>query len=92
MTPHRKRHFLIFTQPNCAYCGPVVKLVQRAADGLSLACEVVDATKDPARAAKFEVRSAPTVFLLNGATVLRSRSGRLTARELEAWLTDTNGG
>jgi hypothetical protein len=69
-----------------------VKLVERAADGLNIPIEIVDACEDPARAAKFEVRSTPAIFLMRGAHVVRFKSGRITARELERWLGETNGG
>jgi thioredoxin 2 len=96
MSPHRakklKRRFVVFIQSKCAYCGPVLKLVEGAALRLQLDCEVIDATEHPKKAAKFEVRSAPTVLLMRGDEVLRSRSGRLSAKELEAWLVETNGG
>ncbi len=85
----QKRHFLIFTRHGCRSCPAVIQLVQTAAINLGLGCEVVDCCCDPKRAARYEIRSAPTVLLMNGERVVRSRSGRLTARELEAWLVET---
>jgi hypothetical protein len=86
------RRFIVFTAPGCAACGPVKKLVERAADGLGIPVEIVDCTIDTKKAAKYHVLSTPTVLLLMGDRVARSRSGRMTAAELEKWLAETNGG
>lgn len=93
MSPHRKvRKFMVFVQPKCPQCAPMLALIEKAALPLGIHVEIVDCTADQRTAAKYKILSAPTALLLKGGEVVRSRSGKMSARELEAWLVETNGG
>ena len=63
--------WVVFTTPYCASCGPVADRLQ--ASDPSARVVTVDATREPALADAFSVRSAPTAVLADG-------QGRVTAR------------
>ncbi len=66
-----ERTWVLFTTPWCASCVPVEEQL-RAADP-SARVVTVDATRDPALAGAFSVRSAPTALLAD-------RDGQVRAR------------
>jgi len=63
-----ERTWVVFTTPLCASCGPVTERLQPGGRVVT-----VDATKEPALAEAFRIRSAPTVLLADA-------SGRVQAR------------
>ncbi|MDP8937054.1 MAG: thioredoxin family protein [Actinomycetota bacterium] len=65
------RTWVVFTTPYCAACGPVTERL-RASDP-SARVVTVDATREPALAGAYSVRSAPTVLLAD-------HRGRVTTR------------
>ena len=66
-----ERTWVVFTSPYCATCGPVEARL-RASDPEARVVKV-DATVEPALAASFSVRRAPTAVLADG-------RGRVTTR------------
>ena len=66
-----ERTWVVFTTPYCAGCGPVETSL-RASDPTARVVKV-DATTDPALAAAFSIRSAPTALLADS-------RGRVTVR------------
>jgi thioredoxin-like negative regulator of GroEL len=58
---------ILFTQPNCGPCGVLKPRAEAAAKLLGLPLEVVDCTRNPALATRLQIRSTPTLLLLNGA-------------------------
>jgi len=73
------RTWVVFTTPFCASCGPVEARL-RAADPKARVVKV-DATREPALAEAFSVRSAPTALLADG-------RGRVMARLVGAEAVD----
>lgn len=65
------RTWVVFTTPYCATCGPVEAQL-RAHDPAANVVKV-DATREPALAGAFHVRSAPTVILADEAGEVRER-------------------
>jgi len=55
------RTWLVFTTPYCAACGPVEESLRTSNPGVRVVR--VDATREPALARAFRVRSAPTAVL-----------------------------
>ena len=62
---------MVFTSPYCATCGPVEARLRASDPGARVV--KVDATREPALADAFSIRSAPTVLLADA-------EGRVTAR------------
>ena len=58
------RTWVLFTTPYCASCGPVEASLRASDPGARVV--KVDATRDPALAGAFSVRSAPTALLADG--------------------------
>lgn len=56
-----ERTWVVFTSPFCAACGPVTERLRAADPGAAVV--TVDATAEPALAASFRIRLAPTVLL-----------------------------
>lgn len=56
-----ERTWVVFTTPYCATCGPVTDRLR--ADDPAARVVTVDATREPALADAFRIRSAPTVLL-----------------------------
>lgn len=83
-----ERTWVVFTTPYCASCGPVKERLSASDPGARVV--TVDATRHPALANAFDVRSAPTA-------VLADRAGRAQARLVGAaavngWLDEHGGG
>ena len=66
-----ERTWIVFTTPLCASCEPVKE--QLAASDPRARVVSVDATREPALADAFYVRSAPTVLLADGAGEVKER-------------------
>ena len=66
-----ERTWLVFTSPFCASCGPAADRLRASDPGARVV--TVDATLEPALAASFSVRRAPTAVLADG-------RGRVTTR------------
>ena len=73
------RTWVVFTSPYCAACGPVADRLQASEPGARVV--KVDATREPALADAFSIRSAPTVLLAD-------RDGRVQARLVGAEAVD----
>jgi hypothetical protein len=58
------RTWLVFTTPYCASCGPVEERLRQSEPESRVV--KIDATRQPALADAFHVRSAPTVLLADG--------------------------
>lgn len=56
-----ERTWVVFTTPYCGSCGPLAERLQ--ADDPGARVVTVDATREPALADDFRIRSAPTVLL-----------------------------
>ena len=69
------RTWVVFTTPTCASCAPLTDHL-RATDP-EAAIVTIDATREPALADAYRVRSAPTVFLAD-------RRGRVNRRQVGA--------
>lgn len=65
------RTWVVFTTPYCATCEPIKRQLATADPGARVVS--VDATREPALANAFHVRSAPTVFLADGAGEVQAR-------------------
>jgi len=65
------RTWVLFTTPWCASCGPVEEQL-RASDPQARVVKV-DATRQPALAGTFLVRTAPTVLLADGEGQVQAR-------------------
>jgi len=66
-----ERTWVVFTSPYCATCGPATDRLRASDPGARVV--TVDATLEPALAASFSVRRAPTAVLADG-------RGRVTTR------------
>ena len=66
-----ERTWVVFTTPFCATCGPVRESLAAADPTANVV--TVDATREPALADAFVVRSAPTVVLANAAGDVEAR-------------------
>lgn len=73
------RTWVLFTTPYCAACGPVEARLRASDPGARVV--KVDATRDPALAGAFSIRSAPTALLADAA-------GQVTARLVGAEAVD----
>ena len=65
------RTWVVFTTPYCASCEPVRRKLAEADPTARVV--TVDATREPALAGAFRVRSAPTVLLADGAGEISTR-------------------
>lgn len=72
-----ERTWVVFTTPWCASCGPITADI--AAADPTAHVVTVDATKEPALAGSFRVKSAPTVLLADGAGAVHARFVDATA-------------
>lgn len=66
-----ERTWVVFTTPWCASCGPITADI--AAADPTAHVVTVDATREPALAGSFRVRSAPTVLLADGDGAVQAR-------------------
>ena len=73
------RTWVVFTTPYCASCGPVTDRLR--ADDPAARVVTVDATREPALADAFRIRSAPTVLLADGDGEVQARLVGATAVE-----------
>lgn len=65
------RTWVLFTTPWCASCGPVEEQLRASDPGARVV--KVDATRQPALAGTFSVRTAPTVLLADGQGQVQAR-------------------
>lgn len=65
------RTWVLFTTPYCAACGPVEARLRASDPGTRVVR--VDATRDPALAGAFSIRSAPTALLADGRGTVMAR-------------------
>lgn len=66
-----ERTWVVFTTPYCAGCGPVEESLRASDPGARIVR--VDATREPALAQAFSVRSAPTAVLADADGLVQAR-------------------
>jgi thioredoxin 2 len=78
-----------FWAPWCAPCRTMAPEFERAAKLLEPAYRLgkVDTEAQPELAARFSIRSIPTLILFRGGIEIARRSGAMNAKDIEQWTT-----
>lgn len=74
---------LLFTSPNCQYCGPAKEQLEKLIEDGTIRAVVIDAPSSQALAEYASVMGVPSLQLYNGGKFERSASGNKVVKLLK---------